>query len=194
MMNDKLRKNILVAARKRFAHYSYGKTTMAEIAKDSGTSVGNLYRFFESKEAIAKAGAELSLREKAEFAEAAAGNGNATERLRAYLMARLTYLHRFVSKTPHMHEIVQLISTTHKELLQHYEDRSIAFMTEIIRQGVDAGEFHRGDAGLLAARVYCAMSRFNMPLCMAMPLEQLKSELDGVLELLLKGLEIREGA
>jgi len=190
-MNDTLRKNILAAARKRFAHYSYGKTTMAEIAKDSGMSVGNLYRFFENKEAIAKAGAELSLREKAEAAEEATGSGSAKQRLRAYLIARLAYLHRFVSETPHMHEIVQLISTTHKELLQHYEDRSIDFMAEIIRQGIDAGEFSRADARLLAAQVYCAMSRFNMPLCMAMPLEQLESELDGVLELLLKGLEVR---
>jgi len=55
---------ILEAAERRFAHYGYGKTTMAEIAQDADMSVGNLYRFFRNKEAIALAGTERLLSAK----------------------------------------------------------------------------------------------------------------------------------
>ena len=56
-MNDKTdtRKEILTAARERFSHYGYSKTTMSEIAKDCEMSAGNIYRFFASKLDIAEA-------------------------------------------------------------------------------------------------------------------------------------------
>ena len=125
-MTDLTHEQILEAAKARFAHYSYGKTTMAEIAADCDMSVGNLYRFFKNKEAIATAGADTCFREKAEISEAAAkSNTTALEQLHGYLLARLRYMHKFVSKTPHMHEMVELISTRHVDLLQLYENRAI---------------------------------------------------------------------
>ncbi|GAV21360.1 bacterial regulatory proteins, TetR family [Mariprofundus micogutta] len=44
-MNQSEKERIVAAARQRFSHYGYGKTTMAEIASDCQMSVGNLYRF-----------------------------------------------------------------------------------------------------------------------------------------------------
>ena len=35
----------VAAAKKRFTHFGYGKTTMAEVAADCDMSPGNLYRF-----------------------------------------------------------------------------------------------------------------------------------------------------
>ena len=56
-MNDKIdtREQILHAAMDRIKHYGYGKTTMAEIARDCDMSAGNIYRFFASKIDIAEA-------------------------------------------------------------------------------------------------------------------------------------------
>src|SRR5208282_6109534 len=46
---------IIEAAKKRFSHFGYAKTTMAEVATDCSMSPGNLYRFFPGKLDIAEA-------------------------------------------------------------------------------------------------------------------------------------------
>ena len=53
-MLDETREKIIEAARERFTHYGYGKTTMAELARDCDMSSGNLYRFFPGKLDIAE--------------------------------------------------------------------------------------------------------------------------------------------
>jgi len=193
-MNDETKKRIISAAGERFAHYGYGKTTMAEIAKDCDMSVGNLYRFYKNKEAIAAAGAEACFLEKAETGEAANDqNRPSIEQLSAFLIARLRYMHRFVSETPHMHEIVELISTKHQELLQHYEDRAIDYMAGIIESGQKRGEIRAGDPLDMAMNLYRAMISFNMPLCMFGPLNEKEIQLQSLLEAFFIGLGNREG-
>src|SRR5688500_8991166 len=51
-MDDLKVKTILEAARKRFAHYGLGKTTMNDIASDIGMSKASLYYYFTDKETI----------------------------------------------------------------------------------------------------------------------------------------------
>lgn len=188
-MNDETRDKIVSAARKRMAHYGYSKTSMNEIAADCGMSVGNLYRFYKNKEAIATAGAEVCFREKAEVSEAAAmGSRTAFEQLHAYLHARLGYMHGFVSETPHMHEMVELISTRHLDLLQSYEDRAIHYLAGIIREGQSDGSVKPGDAEVIAADLYRATLCFNIPLCMYGPLGEMEVQLKSLLETIFRGL------
>ena len=49
---EEIKHNILDKAFARFGHFGFGKTTMAEIAKDCEMSAGNLYRYFENKKEI----------------------------------------------------------------------------------------------------------------------------------------------
>ena len=57
---QQIREKIMQAARARFAHYGYPKTTIADVAADCAMSPGNLYRFFKGKIDIA---AEIARRE-----------------------------------------------------------------------------------------------------------------------------------
>ena len=52
---DNIREQIVEAAKKRFSHFGYAKTTMAEVATDCAMSPGNLYRFYPGKLDIAEA-------------------------------------------------------------------------------------------------------------------------------------------
>ena len=52
---ESIREQIVDAAKKRFSHFGYAKTTMAEVATDCSMSPGNLYRFFPGKLDIAEA-------------------------------------------------------------------------------------------------------------------------------------------
>ena len=46
---DDTHQKIIAAAKRRFTHYGYTKTTMAELAVDCDMSPGNLYRYFAGK-------------------------------------------------------------------------------------------------------------------------------------------------
>jgi len=184
------KETIVAAAIKRFSRYGYGKTTMAEIAADCDMSVGNLYRFYKNKEDIAVEGARVCMTEKADAGERAAAQADAAmQALRDYCLARLRYLHCFVSETPHMYELVQLIADKHRGVLQHFEDRGSEVIRDIIATGIDGGEFRVCDAASVAADIYNATAKYNMPLCMDAPLKQMERELDSVLSLIYAGLK-----
>lgn len=184
---------IIDAAIKRFSRYGFGKTTMAELASDCDMSVGNLYRFYKNKEDIAVEGARSCMADKALAGEKAAASASTAMRaLREYYLARLRFLHHFVSETPHMYELVQLIAGKHKDVLQHFEDRAGEAITKIIVAGIDTGEFRRCDAALMAADIYNATTKYNMPLCMDAPLPRLESELGSLLDLIDAGLKVEK--
>jgi AcrR family transcriptional regulator len=189
-MSDSEKQAIVEAARQRFSHYSYGKTTMAEIASDCGMSVGNLYRFYKNKEDIAVEGSRACLADKAENAELAAASAeSAMDGLHAYFLARLRYLHDFVSNTPHMQELVQLISGKHMDVLQHFESRAIESIRSVVQSGIDSGEFRDCDAAGIAADLYHATNKYNMPMCVVASLDVLEDELSSLLELIYLGLK-----
>ena len=57
---DARRQQILTAALHCFAQEGYQKTTMQDVARKAGLSAGSLYNYFESKEAMVEALAQLS--------------------------------------------------------------------------------------------------------------------------------------
>jgi len=188
-MNNQIQNKIISAANRRLAHYGYSKTTMAEIAKDCDMSVGNLYRFYKNKEAIAAAGAERCMQEQAEVSEAAAQDKtNSLEQLHTYLNARLRYMHQFFSETPHLHELVELISTHHGEILQAYENRTIEYMTQIIKHGQQSGALRTGDAKVMAANLYLATYCFDMPTCLQGALADKEKQLQSLINTIYNGL------
>jgi len=189
MQQNSDREIIVDAACKRFSHYGYRKTTMAEIAGDCDMSVGNLYRFYKNKEDIAVEGARTCMTEKAEVSEAASMQADTPmQAIRQYCLARLRFLHCFVSETPHMYELVQLIAGKHKDVLQHFEDRAGEAIRVIVLTGIEQGAFRDCDAAAKAADIYHATTKYNLPLCMDAPLAQLEAELGSLLDLIADGL------
>ncbi|MFQ5518775.1 MAG: TetR/AcrR family transcriptional regulator [Mariprofundus sp.] len=188
-MTDQARALILDKARQRFAHYGLKKTSMSEIASDCDMSVGNLYRFFKNKEAIAMAGAQACMLEKAERSEAlAAQQTDAWQKLNRFLLERLRYMHAFVCDTPHLYEMVEFVMTRSSDVLQFYEERAVDQIRQFLEEGMAAGEFRQADSLQLAKSIYMAMFRFNMPLCMSAPLHQLEQEQGELLDLIHTGL------
>ena len=83
-INDK-RDRLIEAARTLFHRRGYGETSLADIAKESGVPVGNVYYYFKTKEDIAAAVIE-------QHAERLAALGHKAEQLpdaRARIMAML---------------------------------------------------------------------------------------------------------
>lgn len=55
VLKDYVRMNILSSAKKEFLGNGYAKASMREIAQNAGITVGNIYRYYESKEYLFEA-------------------------------------------------------------------------------------------------------------------------------------------
>jgi len=191
-MHANAMEQILGAAEQRFAHYGYGKTTMVEIARDAGMSVGNLYRFFKNKEAIALASTEKLLAAKLEAGlRAAASESTSCGALRAFVLARLRLAHVYFSDNRHLFELVELNNIRHRDILLSYESRVIDAMAEILEQGMHNGDIISGDAHRMAYLIHQALLRYNSPLSLRRnPLDRLETDLHDFITLMYSGLAL----
>ena len=124
LCKDTVRGNILEAAKKRFVHYGYAKTTMAEIASDCNMSPGNLYRYFPGKldiaEAICTEAGEYSI---AKLREVMRRPGRtAKERLRDFLFADMRFTYDQLEFDKQVFEMARVVSTERP----HFANRILA--------------------------------------------------------------------
>jgi AcrR family transcriptional regulator len=191
LCKNKVRRKIIDAARERFFHYGYGKTTMAEVAQDCGMSPGNLYRYFPSKLDIAEEIAEqfhddMLSRLKAEASQPGMA---ARERLQALLFGVLRLTYEKLETDARVVEIAQIISRERPAFANRELARERDILCEILNQGHAQGEFGVADPAFAAEMIQSATMKFRYPqLWTALKLEALERELYGVLGLLLDGL------
>jgi AcrR family transcriptional regulator len=191
MLDPDIRSQILQAAKKRFHHYGYSKTTMAELAQDCNMSAGNLYRFFPSKLDIAEAIANAVEDEQIETFAALARRTDISprERLREFLFLELRTTYNTLEMHPKVLEMAEII--THER--PKFANRRLALMrgllAEILAAGVAGGEFETADIVFTAEMIQSATMKFHYPqLWSRLSLEQLERELAGVSDLLLAGI------
>lgn len=191
MLEPDVRQRILAAAKRRFFHYGYGKTTMAELAQDCNMSAGNLYRFFPSKLDIAEAIATDSEDRGLEaFTELVRRPGlSARERLREFLFLELRSTFAMLEMHPKVLEMAAII--THER--PSFANRRLAIMrgliAEILAEGNRSGEFAVEDVTFSAEMIQSATMKFHYPqLWTRLTLDKLERELAGVFEMLMRGL------
>jgi len=191
-MND-VQDEIMNAAEGRFADYGYNKTTMAEIAADCSMSVGNLYRHFKNKEAIAVASMQRQLQAKLEAGmTAAAGEEDALDAVSAFLFTRLRLGHMHFSDTRHLFDMMALINLRHRDLLKAFEKKVIAGLASIIERGVRQGRFSSSNPQQTAYDIHQATLRYNNPINLKNnPLNLLEADLQRLISLLYQGLAPR---
>ena len=192
LCKDTVRGNILQAAKKRFVHYGYAKTTMAEIASDCNMSPGNLYRYFPGKldiaEAICTESGEYAI---AKLREVMRRPGRtAKERLRDFLFTdmRLTYDQLEFDKQ--VFEMARVVASERPQFANRILALNRALMSEILAAGNASSEFYIEDVVFTAEMIQSASMKFRYPqLHSKLPYEKLERELEGVLHLLLNGLD-----
>lgn len=188
---DNIGERILDAARKRFAHFGYGKTTMAELASDCGMSPGNLYRFYPGKLDIADAIAreEESERLKALEALAKARGRPARVRLHDYFFHELRTTYKRFEQDPNAIEIARIISRERQDFGESRIAAERTMIAHMLREGTEADEFMVGDTAYTAEMIHSATLKFRFPQRWThTPLPVLERELEGVLRLLIDGL------
>ena len=191
---DVTRERIMEAARKRFSHYGYAKTTMAEVATDCHMSPGNLYRFFPGKLDIAEAIARED--ERVRLAELDAllrtPSRSARERMRDFFFSELRSTYRKFEDDPQALEMAQLIARHRPDFGDERVAAERRMIAEILESGTKSGEFSIPDCVYTAEMVHSAMLKFRFPQRWThASLPTLERELDGVLALIMDGLTPR---
>ena len=186
-----VRQQIFDAARKRFSHFGYAKTTMAEVAADCGMSPGNLYRFFAGKldiaEAIASTEYQLHLEDMRKLL--VAPGKSAGERLRDYFFEEMRHTYRMLEENPRIQEIAGVIASERPQFANWMRASARKLLVELFDEAERDGEFRLDDKEFTAEMIQAATMKFRYPqLWSKLTLPKLERELDGVLKLLINGL------
>ena len=191
---DTVRDQIIDAAKKRFWHYGYAKTTMAEVAADCSMSPGNLYRFFPGKLDIAEAIATAEFEQhQQQLHKLVAGPGKSSrERLRDYFFEELRHTYQMLEKNPRIYEMATVIAHERPQYSNWMLAIERTLLVELIEDGERTGDFRIGDKEFTAEMIQSATMKFRFPqLWSKLTLPKLERELDGVLKLLIDGLHAR---
>lgn len=191
---DTVRAQIVAAAKTRFAHYGYGKTTMAEVAADCDMSPGNLYRFFPGKldiaEAIARADFETVLAGQRGIARQP--GKSARERLSDFLFDELRRTYNRLEKDPRVLELARVIVAERPLFGNWMLEQQRRILVEILEDGEARGEFAVDDKSFTAEMIQSATMKFHYPqLFSKLTLPRLERELQGVFDLLVNGLAVK---
>lgn len=194
---DAIRGQIVEAARKRFKHYGYGKTTMAELAADCNMSPGNLYRYFPSKldiaEAIADEASDEILAQLRVIAEQ--HDRGPTDRLVDYFFASLRLSYQKLDEARNIVELAQVISRERPQFANRELAHERTILCKLLEAGNAAGEFKVADAHRCAEMLQCATMKYRYPqLWSQLSLSALERELAGVLQLIRWGLDTEPAA
>ena len=188
---DTVRQCIVEAAKKRFSHFGYAKTTMAEVANDCAMSPGNLYRFYPGKLDIAEAIATEDYTKHLDHMRklAVAPGKPAPQRLHDLLFEELRRTYHKLEKDPRAYEMALVISRERPEYANWMlaEERKIlvALMDEAERRN----EYVPEDKEFTAEMIQAATMKFRYPqLWSKLTLPKLERELEGVMNLLVHGL------
>ena len=172
------KKQIVEVADRRFRQYGFGKTTMAEIAKDCDMSPANLYRYFDNKEAIGTAICLNCMLVKEQLGRQVINQRGltASARLESFILEILRYTYDLISNQPHISELVDYISQERVDLVKRHKDTIRSIIAEILAEGNRTGEFDVLDIVATADQVLIAVIYYYYPpmiLMERLPLEDL---------------------
>ena len=188
---DQIREKIIHAARERFRHYGYPKTTIAELADDCAMSPGNIYRFFKGKIDIA---VEIARREALSAVDVldkvlACPHRGSRQRLEEVIFADLRYTYHLLENQPKTLELAQIVVNDRPQFQIESLRRERRLFQRILHEGAASGEFSIDNVPAATIAIHAATTKYRYAqLFTNQSLEELERELAQVLTLLMRGL------
>src|SRR5262245_56340605 len=169
---DDTRERIMETAEALFRRMGFAKTAVADIAAELRMSTANIYRFFESKNAIVEAICRRCLAAVEEKAWAVArSKGQAAQRMERLILEILAY-HKENLVTEHRVNEMVVAAIEHSWETVHAHKNVMHNAAELIlRDGIDAGEFEAVDPRQPAELIMRSCIAFTHPLVVGQCLE-----------------------
>jgi AcrR family transcriptional regulator len=182
---------ILDAAERLFRHYGYAKTNVADIARDLGMSPANIYRFFASKVEIHQAICGRMLGQVYQMAlDISKRPITASDRIRLFVSEQ----HRLTLETmldqEKVHEMVVVAIERDWHVIEKHIDRLHDLVAQIVKEGIEAGEFKEQDPAVAARCIGAATASLCHPQMVAQCLaKQNRATSDELIEFVIRALK-----
>jgi len=185
-----IREQIVVAAGQHFSRYGYDKTTVSDLADAVGFSKAYIYKFFNSKQAIAEAICMTTLGAITGDIEAAIAQARTpTEKLRKLLETAVSNSVRLFFNDRKLYDIAAHSCGEGWSPSVAYVEHLTALVGQVVTEGRQAGEFERKTPldetvhGILAS-----MSSYLRPLLLQYNLDSVPEGSNKVIALILRSL------
>lgn len=143
VIKKEIRKQILDAAWKRFGHYGYNKTTMAEIAQDCGMSAANLYRYFKDKSDIGGGIAKRYFDKEIKLIREVAQRTDLNPREKLEEVFLISFHNNFTEfeNVPTIMELINFICNDRHAMIDDHKQEVVVNLVKIIDEGNNLGVF-----------------------------------------------------
>ena len=149
---DDKRAAILTAALVLFGRYGYRRTSIDDLARETGIAKGTVYLYFSTKEEIFRALCDTVMaRVLAAAARASTTPAPLAERLRRVLAAKFDYFHVLLHGSPHGGELLDSGNRLSADLFRQADRAYLRIVERTIAAAVARGELARGRARLSPA-------------------------------------------
>lgn len=185
-----VRDQIIRTAGEYFALYGYSKTTVADLARELGFSKTYVYRFFESKQAVAEEICASHLAVLLDEAKTALDSEiGAGDRFKRFFHSVTSQTVKFCFEEKKIYEIAVLACEEDWAPAQAYVASLHAIIRDIIQYGRDRGEFEKKTPiDEVARSMFFAMVPFIDPVHLTRSLKHLPDAQTEMAGLLLRSL------
>jgi AcrR family transcriptional regulator len=170
---DDTRERIMATAEALFRRLGFAKTAVADIAAELRMSPANIYRFFDSKNAIVEAICRRCLSEVEERAwTVARSKAPAAQRMERLILEILAYHKENLVTEQRVNELVVAAIEHSWETIRAHKDAMRNVVELVLRDGIDAGDFEPVDPRETAELIMRSVVPFTNPLVVGQCLEE----------------------
>lgn len=190
---EKKRELILRGAERIFAKHGYKKTSVDEIASEAKVSKGAVYLYFKSKEEIFRTLLKRNVERLWEIIRKAADEkSDPREKIRAAVMAKVEYLHRFATLKGLTESMFKEVESVIDNEMKRLEKNEVELLTHVLVEGQNKKIFVKfPDVELVAFALVRTMEELKIPWIFAKKRVDTNKKVDILLSLLFKGIEAR---
>lgn len=182
---------ILAATEEVLRRYGPAKATVVDVARALGVSHGSVYRHFRTKAALRAAVTKQWLDRTTVLLAGIAADSDrgAQERVREWLAALFAAKRQKAGIDPELFATYSVLVQDAGEVVSAHVAELTGQLTQIVRDGVEAGTFTVDDPATAARALFQATARFHDP-GHAKDWEQpgVEDEFEAVVDLLVRGL------
>jgi AcrR family transcriptional regulator len=161
-------REILSTAKSLFAHHGLKKTTMEDIANSLGKGKSTLYYYFQGKMEIFEAVVEEELKNLLRLTTQAINLAStAKDKLKSYSRTRARVMEKFHNLSTVVYEDIFNHIGVVLKLKQKHDEMQIDLVKEILKGGVQSGEFKmlpERDIELFSCTLVAAFRGIELPL------------------------------
>lgn len=185
-------REILATAKKLFAQHGLKKTTMEDIANALGKGKSTLYYYFPGKTEIFEAVVDEEMRNLLRFTRQAINLATtARDKLKAYFRTRVSLMEKLQNLSIVVYEEIFNHIGTILKLKQKHDDIQIDIIKEIIKGGVQSGEFRElidKDMELFSCALVVAFRGLELPIPVSRIVRSCERGADLLVDIMVDGM------